>query len=211
MSVRGTRHRTDQAGILTGFVSGRGHGPLAQCTKRGKPHCLRDACNSTRAAGPSLAQICSRCARAILLRARAQRPFSLERDDFSSNRHPALTSSWSMIFFRKPVPTFRDHALKRDDNVIPLQVYCWSMIFSDLPPPAEASSRTTDRATRLRAGGKPVPTPDHVRGRPFRIMLISRCSSGAPRLPRCRAPKGCAAPRRTACLRPRVSRAPWCG
>src|SRR5262249_41721643 len=35
----------------------------------------------------------------------------LERDDFSSNRHPALAFWWSMIFFRKPVPTFRDHAL----------------------------------------------------------------------------------------------------
>src|SRR5262249_56563399 len=43
---------------------------------------------------------------------------SLERDDFSSNRHPALALWLSMIFFRKPVPTpdqvrgrlFRDHA-----------------------------------------------------------------------------------------------------
>src|SRR6516165_6174290 len=35
----------------------------------------------------------------------------LERDDFSSNHHPALTFCLSMIFFRKPVPTFRDHAL----------------------------------------------------------------------------------------------------
>src|SRR6266576_7313758 len=35
----------------------------------------------------------------------------LERDDFSSNRHPALAYWWSMIFFRKPVSTFRDHAL----------------------------------------------------------------------------------------------------
>src|SRR5262249_45879241 len=43
----------------------------------------------------------------------------LERDDFSSNRHPTLAFWWSMIFFRKPVPTpdqvrgrlFRDHAL----------------------------------------------------------------------------------------------------
>src|SRR5262249_11852209 len=34
-----------------------------------------------------------------------------KRDDFSSNRHPALAIWWSMIFFRKPVPTFRDHAL----------------------------------------------------------------------------------------------------
>jgi hypothetical protein len=35
----------------------------------------------------------------------------LDRDDFSSNRHPDLAFWWSMIFFRKPVPTFRDHAL----------------------------------------------------------------------------------------------------
>ncbi|MBV8824506.1 MAG: chromate transporter [Hyphomicrobiales bacterium] len=33
-----------------------------------------------------------------------------ERDDVSSNRHHA-PSFWSMIFFRKPVSTFRDHAL----------------------------------------------------------------------------------------------------
>src|SRR5262249_20876510 len=32
-------------------------------------------------------------------------------DDFSSNRHPALTYSRRIIFFRKPVSTFRDHAL----------------------------------------------------------------------------------------------------
>jgi hypothetical protein len=45
----------------------------------------------------------------------------LERDDFSSNRHHALTYSWSMIFSEKPVPTphrvrgrlFRDHARVR--------------------------------------------------------------------------------------------------
>jgi hypothetical protein len=35
----------------------------------------------------------------------------LERDDFSLNRHPALASCLSMIFFRKPLHTFRDHAL----------------------------------------------------------------------------------------------------
>src|SRR3974377_1595439 len=34
-----------------------------------------------------------------------------ERDDFSSNNHPALLLCLSMIFVRKPVPTFRDHAL----------------------------------------------------------------------------------------------------
>jgi hypothetical protein len=38
---------------------------------------------------------------------------ALEQDDFSLNHHPAPTSCLSMIFFRKPVPTFRDHALAR--------------------------------------------------------------------------------------------------
>src|SRR5882672_6243148 len=38
----------------------------------------------------------------------------LKRDDFSSNRHHALAHCLSMIFFRKPVSTFRDHALERD-------------------------------------------------------------------------------------------------
>jgi hypothetical protein len=31
----------------------------------------------------------------------------LERDDFSSNRHHALTSSWSMIFSENRFPLFR--------------------------------------------------------------------------------------------------------
>src|SRR6478609_3192242 len=35
----------------------------------------------------------------------------LERDDFSSNRHPALSFCLSMISFGKPAPTFPDHAL----------------------------------------------------------------------------------------------------
>src|SRR5437762_14012505 len=34
---------------------------------------------------------------------------ALERDDFSSNRHPAL--SFCLSLFGKPVPTFPDHAL----------------------------------------------------------------------------------------------------
>jgi len=34
-------------------------------------------------------------------------------DDFSSNRHPALSFCLSMIFSEKPVPTFPDHALDR--------------------------------------------------------------------------------------------------
>ena len=36
---------------------------------------------------------------------------ALKRDDVSLNHHPALAPYLSMIFFRKPVPTFRDHAL----------------------------------------------------------------------------------------------------
>src|SRR6516162_840488 len=38
---------------------------------------------------------------------------TLERDDFSPNHHPAPALCLSMILFRKPVPTFRDHALSR--------------------------------------------------------------------------------------------------
>src|SRR5262249_49732415 len=34
-----------------------------------------------------------------------------ERDDFSSNRHPAVRFLLEHDLFRKPVPTFRDHAL----------------------------------------------------------------------------------------------------
>ena len=37
---------------------------------------------------------------------------ALERDDFSLNCHPALCLCLSMIFVRKPVFTFRDHALE---------------------------------------------------------------------------------------------------
>src|SRR6478752_3379157 len=33
-----------------------------------------------------------------------------ERDDFSSNRQPAVSFYLSMTFFRKPVPTFPGHA-----------------------------------------------------------------------------------------------------
>jgi hypothetical protein len=38
---------------------------------------------------------------------------SLEQDDFSLNRHPALALCLSMSFFAKPVPTFAGHALAR--------------------------------------------------------------------------------------------------
>src|ERR1700737_414506 len=43
--------------------------------------------------------------------ARAKLAANLERDAFSSNRHPALSFCLSMILFGKPVPTFPDHAL----------------------------------------------------------------------------------------------------
>jgi tripartite-type tricarboxylate transporter receptor subunit TctC len=36
---------------------------------------------------------------------------TLEQDDFSSNRHPALSLCLSMSFFAKPVPAFAGHAL----------------------------------------------------------------------------------------------------
>jgi hypothetical protein len=38
-------------------------------------------------------------------------PRLLERDDFSSNRHPALSRCLSMPFFAKPVTTFAGHAV----------------------------------------------------------------------------------------------------
>jgi hypothetical protein len=39
-------------------------------------------------------------------------PAYLEQDDFSSNRHPALSLCLSMSFFAKPLPTFAGHALE---------------------------------------------------------------------------------------------------
>src|SRR5262245_31846096 len=36
---------------------------------------------------------------------------ALERDDFSSNRHPVPASCFEHDLFRKPASTFRDHAL----------------------------------------------------------------------------------------------------
>src|ERR1700730_15978050 len=38
--------------------------------------------------------------------------FSLERDDFSSNRQSRSTSLFEHDLFQKPVSTFRDHALE---------------------------------------------------------------------------------------------------
>jgi hypothetical protein len=51
---------------------------------------------------------------------------ALKRDDFSSNRHRALSSDWSMIF-------------------------------SDLPSPVEASSQTTNRAMGFAQAGNRFP------------------------------------------------------
>ena len=55
-----------------------------------------------------------------LSRISGQVPHKIERDDFSSNRHPALSFCLSMISAQtlrvcregKPVPTFPDHALE---------------------------------------------------------------------------------------------------
>src|SRR5262245_17955862 len=41
---------------------------------------------------------------------------TLERDDLSLNRHPALASCFEHDLFRKPLDTFRDHALARGDT-----------------------------------------------------------------------------------------------
>ena len=85
---------------------------------RSRANCGASALRSLGGGGPSG---CSSVSRAPASgaggrRSKACRPVQfevapLERDDFSSNRHHVLISSWSMIFFGKPVPTFPDHAL----------------------------------------------------------------------------------------------------
>src|SRR5205814_5422236 len=67
--------------------------------------CARDTASS-RSADPGVAG--RRLTREIS--AAMARP-ALKRDDFSSNRHPALCFCLSVIFFGKPVPTFPHHAL----------------------------------------------------------------------------------------------------
>jgi hypothetical protein len=50
--------------------------------------------------------------------------------------------------------------LKRDgfsSNRHPALGYCWSMMFSDLPSPAEASSQTTDPAKGFAQAGNRYP------------------------------------------------------
>jgi len=46
---------------------------------------------------------------------------ALERDGFSSSRHPALSFCLNMIFLGKPVPTFPDHALA--GQILPSDLY----------------------------------------------------------------------------------------
>jgi hypothetical protein len=69
-------------------------------SSRERCNCPQRSCSSTQAATRNIMPACSRASIA-----------DLEQDDFSSSHHPALPLCWSMIFFRKPVPTFRDHAL----------------------------------------------------------------------------------------------------
>ena len=66
-----------------------------------------------------------------------------ERDDFSSNRHPALVHWWSMIFSEKPVSTFRDHALTdQPDALSPLEKSRPGTAVRSAPEPADPSERT---------------------------------------------------------------------
>ena len=46
-------------------------------------------------------------------KSRMHRASSLEQDDFSSNRHPALGPLIAHVLLAKPVPTFAGHALSR--------------------------------------------------------------------------------------------------
>src|SRR5271165_6878783 len=55
---------------------------------------------------------------------------TVRQDDFSSNRHPALSLCLSMSFFAKPVPTFAGHALAP----------CLSVIFFRKPVPTLGSN-----------------------------------------------------------------------
>src|SRR5438270_3056294 len=66
--------------------------------------------------------------------------------------------------------------LERDDfssNRHRAPGYSWSMIFSDLPRPAEALLHTTEFLPGLRAGGKPLHTfRDHALHRPRRTRAV---------------------------------------
>src|SRR5437016_13939728 len=68
----------------------------------------------------------------------------------------ARTSGRAAIARCRRRTTRRRHSLRRNTGS-----FYWSMIFSDLPSPAEASSQNDGPCEGLRAGGKPVPTPDH--------------------------------------------------
>src|SRR5262249_14428378 len=79
---------------------------------------------------------------------------ALGRDDFSSNRHPALAFWWSMIFFRKPVPTpdqvrgrlFRDHALVNSTrHVSVMSRSAWVATFLLFPLPSSRPKRNSVR------------------------------------------------------------------
>src|SRR5262249_24156500 len=63
----------------------------------------------------------------------------LKRDDFSSNRPHALAHCWSNDLFRKPVSTFRDHALA-PRTVVHAHERPWIGYESDTPPALRATS-----------------------------------------------------------------------
>jgi len=90
----------------------------------------------------------------IRLRTRVSRTrdhLLLERDDFSANRHHALTSPSRMIFFRKPVSTF--HALV---------VVCLAMAAL-----GTAGAQEPPRAQPEPPAAAPAPAPQQGPGGPF--------------------------------------------
>jgi hypothetical protein len=77
----------------------------------------------------------------------------LERDDFSLSHHPALTFCFARDLFRKPVPTFRDHALMIASPDIDLRD--WRLVaVGEAVPLGEPRRRRLRRGTAGRADAK---------------------------------------------------------
>jgi hypothetical protein len=106
---------------------------------------------------------------------------TIERDDFSSNRHRALTYSWSMIFFRKAVSAFRDPCSGRETG----DQGASGRRVSSSTPSAQNSlqasvSPTRHCWTRPSTFGNGWPQWAQVPGIERRVMAVS--SSGSPQL-----------------------------
>src|SRR5689334_21026356 len=81
----------------------------------------------------------------------------LKRDDFSSNRHHALAYWLEYDLFRKPVSTFRDHALARrlGDRQREVDGGAADMAGAATEPEA-AAVRLDDRFAQRQAEAKPL-------------------------------------------------------